>query len=80
MSNERVFAYGQPYTWRGLQRILQKLYPEKIFTPDMPDAVLDGSQVVLAPKAMGLLQDLGRDGWTRLEDIVRLNTEDLVVS
>lgn len=46
----------------------------------MPDAVLDGSQVVLAPKAMGLLQDLGRDGWTRLEDIVRLNTEDLVVS
>ncbi|OBT65023.1 hypothetical protein VE03_05213 [Pseudogymnoascus sp. 23342-1-I1] len=79
VSNERVFAYGQPYTWRGMQRLLQKLYPEKAFTPDMADAVLDGSQIGLAPRTLGLLQDLGRDGWTGLEEIVKLNMQDLVV-
>ncbi|KFY48598.1 hypothetical protein V495_01194 [Pseudogymnoascus sp. VKM F-4514 (FW-929)] len=80
VSDERVFAYGQPYTWRGIQQLLKKLYPEKIFAPDMPDALPDGSQIVPAPRAMGLLQDIGRGGWTGLEEIVRLNTEDLAVS
>ncbi|KFY64605.1 hypothetical protein V496_03142 [Pseudogymnoascus sp. VKM F-4515 (FW-2607)] len=78
VSNERVFAYGQPYTWRGMQRLLQKLYPEKTFTPDMPDAVPDGSNIVLTPRAIGLLQDLGQDGWTGVEETLRLNTQDLV--
>jgi hypothetical protein len=59
---------------------LKKLYPEKIFAPDMPDALPDRSQIVPAPRAMGLLQDIGRSGWTGLEEIVRLNTEDLAVS
>lgn len=62
-----------------MQRLLQKLYPDKTFAPDMPDAVLDGSRVVLAPRVMGLLQDLGREDWTGLEEIVRHNTQDLVV-
>ncbi|KFY33710.1 hypothetical protein V494_07393 [Pseudogymnoascus sp. VKM F-4513 (FW-928)] len=77
--NERIFAYGQPYTWRGMQNILKKMYPEKTFAPDMADAALDGSQVVLAPRAVGLLRDLGLDGWTGPQEIVRLNTQDLVI-
>ena len=62
-----------------MQRLLQKLYPDKTFSPDIPDAVSDGSQVVPAPRARRLLHDLGREGWTGLEEIVRLNTLDLVV-
>lgn len=62
-----------------MQRLLQKLYLEKTFAPDMPDAVPNGSQVVLAWRAMGLLQDLGREDWTGLDEIVRHSTQDLVV-
>lgn len=61
-----------------MQRLLQKLYPERTFTPDMPDAVPDGSNIVLAPRAIGLLQDLGQDGWTGVEETLRLNIQDLV--
>lgn len=61
-----------------MQGILKTLYPEKSFSPEMPEAVLDSSQIVPAPKAEALLREMGRDGWTGLEEIVRLNTQDLV--
>ena len=38
-----------------MQRRLQKLFLEKAFNSDMPDTVRDGSQVVLAPRAVALL-------------------------
>ncbi|KFY93084.1 hypothetical protein V500_03917 [Pseudogymnoascus sp. VKM F-4518 (FW-2643)] len=74
VSNERIFAYGQPYTWRGMQGLLQKLYPEKTLAPDMLNAAPDGSEVVLALRPLGLLQDLGQDGWTGLEEILAIET------
>ncbi|KAJ6445438.1 aldehyde reductase [Purpureocillium lavendulum] len=75
---ERVFAYAGPYTWRTIQQVMQTLYPQRSFAPDVAAAALDGSVVPGMARAEALLREMGRDGWTSLEDCVRMNTEDLV--
>jgi hypothetical protein len=75
--SERIFAYVQPYTWRGVQRVVQALYPRRSFSGDIEDAEPDASQVVPAPRAEALLKDMGRPGWTSFEESVRMNVEDL---
>ncbi|SPO02021.1 related to flavonol reductase/cinnamoyl-CoA reductase [Cephalotrichum gorgonifer] len=75
---ERIFAYAAPYTWRGVQKVVQGLYPERPLGPEFPDAEPDASTIVPAPRAEFLLKEMGRDGWTSLEECVKLNTEDLV--
>ncbi|KAL3961453.1 hypothetical protein ACCO45_002976 [Purpureocillium lilacinum] len=76
---ERIFAYAGPYTWRTIQQTMQKLYPRRAFAPDVADAPLDGSVVPGTARAEDLLREMGREGWTSLEDCVRMNTEDLAV-
>lgn len=73
-----MFAYNQPYTWRGIQQLLRELYPLKTFAPEAPDAVLDTSEIIHAPRAEALLKEMGQPGFTTLEECVRKNTEDLV--
>lgn len=75
---KRIFAYAAPYTWRAVQRVLQDLYPGRTFGADIPDAELDGSDIVLAGAAEGWLKDFGQPGWMSLEECIKLNTEDLV--
>ena len=75
--SERIFAYAQPYTWRGVQRAIQLLYPRKFVSGDIEDIELDASQIVPAPRAEILLKDMGRPGWTSLEESVRMNVKDL---
>ncbi|KAK4112871.1 NAD(P)-binding protein [Canariomyces notabilis] len=77
VQGERIFAYASPFTWRGIQRIMQKLYPGKTFPRDLDEAELDKSDIVRAPRTEALLRDMGRPGWTSLEETVRLNIEDL---
>ena len=77
VQGERIFAYSAPYTWRGVQRAVQRLYPDKSFPKDIEEAELDTSEIVPAPRAEALLKEMGRSGWTTLEETVRMNTEDL---
>ncbi|KAH6844743.1 hypothetical protein B0I37DRAFT_312183 [Chaetomium sp. MPI-CAGE-AT-0009] len=77
VQGERIFAYAHPYTWRGVQQTIQKLYPGKSFAGDIEHAELDASQIVAAPRAESLLKEMGRSGWTSLEETVRMNVEDL---
>ncbi|KAH7116577.1 hypothetical protein B0J13DRAFT_459371 [Dactylonectria estremocensis] len=75
---ERIFAYAGPYTWHMIQTVMRDIYPEKEFSPDIAEAGLDRSEIVLAPKAEGYLKEMGYKGWTTLEESVKMNTEDLV--
>jgi hypothetical protein len=75
---ERIFAYSKPYTWRVIQGVLRKLYPNRRFTPDAPEAVLDSSEILPSTRAEALLKEMGRPGFTTLEECIRMNTEDLV--
>jgi hypothetical protein len=77
IQNERIFAYATPYTWRGIQMLIQNLYPGKTFVPVIPEVATERSEIVMAPRAEALLKEMGRGGWTTLEESVRLNTEDL---
>ncbi|KAG7287639.1 hypothetical protein NEMBOFW57_007152 [Staphylotrichum longicolle] len=78
VEGERIFAYARPFTWRGVQRVIQQLYPSRPCPGDIEEAELDKSEVVRAPRAEALLREMGRSGWTSLEETVRMNTEDLV--
>ncbi|KAK4040443.1 hypothetical protein C8A01DRAFT_15692 [Parachaetomium inaequale] len=77
VQSERIFAYSAPFTWRGVQRAVQRLYPDKSFPRDIEEAELDTSVIVPAPRAEALLKDMGRPGWTILDETARMNTEDL---
>ncbi|KAF4331916.1 aldehyde reductase [Fusarium beomiforme] len=76
--NERIFAYAGPYTWHMIQTAMKSIYPEKEFSPDITEAEVDQSEIVLAPKAEGYLREMGYKGWTTLEESVKMNTLDLV--
>ncbi|KAM5346115.1 hypothetical protein ACJ41O_009120 [Fusarium nematophilum] len=76
--DERIFAYAGPYTWHMIQAVMKDLYPDKAFPPDIAEAELDRSEIVLAPKAEGYLKEMGYKGWTTLEESVKMNTEDMV--
>lgn len=53
------------------------LYPGKVLDKYIADAEPDKSEIIPAARAEALLKDMGRLGWTSLEDCVRMNTEDL---
>ncbi|KAK3291055.1 uncharacterized protein B0H64DRAFT_451721 [Chaetomium fimeti] len=77
VQGERIFAYAQPYTWRGIQDAIRGLYPSKSFAGDIEHAKLDASHIVAAPRAEELLKEMGQEGWSSLEETVRMNVEDL---
>ncbi|KAL2194438.1 hypothetical protein P885DRAFT_42573 [Corynascus similis CBS 632.67] len=77
VQDQRIFAYAAPYTWRNVQRVIQMLYPGKVLDKYIADAEPDKSEIIPAARAEALLKDMGRLGWTSLEDCVRMNTEDL---
>ncbi|KAK4154690.1 hypothetical protein C8A00DRAFT_42570 [Chaetomidium leptoderma] len=51
--------------------------PGKTFPRDVEDAELDRSEIVPALRAEALLKDMGRSGWTGLDECMKMNTEDL---
>lgn len=57
---------------------MRSLYPDRTFSPEVPEAELDESTIVGAPRAEGWLRDMGQGGWTGLEECVRKSVEDLV--
>lgn len=77
LKSRRIFAYAEPYTWKSIQDVLRSVYADKVFAPDIPDHPLDRSIIAELPLSLQLLKDMGRDGWSSLEDIVRANTADL---
>ncbi|KHO11371.1 hypothetical protein MAA_10886 [Metarhizium robertsii ARSEF 23] len=56
---------------------LAKPYPDRIFAPQMEASRLDRSDIELPAKAEYWLKEMGRMGWTSLEDSVLANTRDL---
>lgn len=77
IKEERIFAYAAPYTWRDVQTKLSELYPNKSFVPEIEPSKLERSHIELAEKAEDLLKEMGREGWTSLEETLLANTRDL---
>ena len=77
VQSERVFAFAEPVNGDGVLAILRKLYPGRSFPADF-QADKDVSEIVPRKRAEALLREMGKDGWTRLEESIKRNTEDLV--
>lgn len=78
VSSERIFAYAKAYTWKSMQNVLKSLYPDKSFVPDIEEHDIDKSVIIGRKRAEELLKEMGREGWTSVEECVRSNTVDLV--
>lgn len=76
VQSERVFAFAEPVNGDAILAILRKLYPGRTFPADF-QAEKDLNEIVPRARAEQLLRDMGKDGWTSLEESIRRNTEDL---
>lgn len=77
VQSERIFAFAEPVNANTVLAVLRKLYPARNFPEDY-QSERDLSEIVPRQRAESLLQELGRNGWTSLEESVKKNTEDLV--
>lgn len=76
VQSERIFAFAEPVNGDGVLAILGKLYPRRSFPANF-EADEDLSDIVPRKRAEALLREMGRDGWTSLEQSIKRNTEDL---
>lgn len=77
VESERIFAFAEPENGDTLLAILRKLYPDRSFPANF-QSDQDLSNIVPRKRAEEILRDMGKDGWTSLEESVRRNTKDLV--
>ncbi|KAL2681186.1 hypothetical protein Neosp_008793 [[Neocosmospora] mangrovei] len=76
VKGERIFGMAEPLSWDNILGILRKQNPRRRFHKNFSDC---GYSVTFEPRnrAEHLLRELGRPGWTSLEDSILGNTEDL---
>ncbi|KAK6221163.1 aldehyde reductase 2 [Colletotrichum tabaci] len=77
VQSERIFAFAEPMNADGILAIFRRLYPSRSF-PSNLQADEDLSDIVPRQRAEALLRDMGKDGWTSLEESLRRNIEDLL--
>ncbi|KAI0110933.1 aldehyde reductase [Nemania sp. FL0031] len=77
VKSERIFAFAEPENGNTILAILRRLYPDRTFPVDF-QAEQDLSDIVPRTRAEEILRDMGKDGWTSLEESLKRNTEDLV--
>ncbi len=76
VKNERIFAYGEPYTWNQILSIFRKLFPDRTFVEDLADQGKDLS-TVSNERAKEILQRFGAHGFTELEQSLKWTVESL---
>ncbi|GKU10144.1 unnamed protein product [Fusarium langsethiae] len=76
VKDQRIFGFAGRFNWDQVLDILRKHYPEKTF-PENFSSGEDANEIEPRGKAEQLLKDLGRPGWTSLEDSIISNVEDL---
>ena len=80
VASERIFAYTTPFNWNNILAAFRKLFPHQTFRDDEPGLWDDLSTVEPAKRAEGLLREMGRPGFTGLEESLGRNVQDLVSS
>ena len=74
---ERIFAYAEPYNGDRILAILRKMYPNRTFCPDF-HAEKNLCDIVPRGRAEQILREIGKDGWTSLEESIKRSTRSLV--
>ncbi|KAI4592139.1 hypothetical protein KJ359_011465 [Pestalotiopsis sp. 9143b] len=77
LDGERIFGFGERFSWYKVRGILGSLHPDKEIPP-IKDWGMDQTEV---PNRRGadLLRSMGRSGWTSLGDSVKLNAQSFLI-
>jgi len=78
ISNERIFAFANTFTWNEVLEVLRNLYPTRNFPGDISGAERSNMKVPNERGAQLLKAFFGRESWTGLEETVADNLRDLV--
>ncbi|XXG95773.1 hypothetical protein Hte_002044 [Hypoxylon texense] len=73
---QRIFGFAERYSWDSILDILRRLEPARVF-PEKFSGGEDPNEIEPRHKAEQMLRDLGRPGWTSLEESVRNLVESL---
>ncbi|KAF3001670.1 hypothetical protein E8E14_006661 [Neopestalotiopsis sp. 37M] len=76
VQNERIFAFAGAFNCDDILAILRRQNPDRVFVDDF-QSQRDYTEVVPRARAEQILQDMGRKGWTSLEESILMNTEEL---
>ncbi|EXL68140.1 hypothetical protein FOPG_15792 [Fusarium oxysporum f. sp. conglutinans race 2 54008] len=76
VQGQRIFGMACRFSWDSILEILRKIEPEKTF-PDNFSGGEDPNEIEPRDKAEQLLRELGRPGWTTLEESIRGTLESL---
>ncbi|KFY82364.1 hypothetical protein V500_10591 [Pseudogymnoascus sp. VKM F-4518 (FW-2643)] len=74
LEDQRIFGFAGRFNWDSVLEIFRKHVPEGKF-PDNFSGGEDGNEIIPRGKAEQLLRDLGRPGWTSLEESILANIE-----
>lgn len=78
ITNERVFAFAEPYNWNSLLAAMRKARPDAKVPEDLKDNSKDLSKVLPRARAEEILKkNFGQNGFVGLEESVRQNIEYL---
>jgi hypothetical protein len=78
VKNARLQAWAQPCVWNDILAIMRKLYPQRKFIDDLPDAPLPALSTDFS-QPLHLLQKWGhQDGFKSLEQMVAENLKPIV--
>ncbi|OAA66939.1 NAD dependent epimerase/dehydratase [Niveomyces insectorum RCEF 264] len=76
VKSERIFGFAEPINWDKVLAVLRKQNPGHKFAENFAGAPY-ASEIKPRDRAEQLLREIGRPGWTSLEDSILNNTEDL---
>ncbi|KAF9783591.1 hypothetical protein IL306_009114 [Fusarium sp. DS 682] len=74
VKEQRIFGFAGKFSWDSMLDVLRKHFPNKTF-PENFSGGEDPNEIEPRDKAEQLLKDLGRPGWTSLEDCILANLE-----
>ncbi|KAF5640148.1 aldehyde reductase II [Fusarium sp. NRRL 25303] len=74
VKEQRIFGFAGRFSWDAILDILRKNFPNRTF-PENFSGGEDPNEIEPRDKAEQLLKDLGRPGWTTLEESILSNVE-----
>ncbi|RDL33753.1 NAD(P)-binding Rossmann-fold containing protein [Venustampulla echinocandica] len=75
VANERILAMAEPFNCNDILRIFRKLRPDHKFIDDYQDDSVRDRSTVSNERAVKLLKYMGKDGWTSLEESIKVTIE-----
>lgn len=79
VQNERLFAFGNPFTWSQIVVVFKKLCPGRTLAEGMfGQGKAERFEIEPAARAEGLLREMGKEGFSSLEETLKANVADLV--